>query len=651
MEESQSRLSSKFSLKKFIEFAVIVVITAVIWNIPQESFGIDGLTVIQQRVIAIFVFATLSWLTEAIPSWATSLVIITSMCLTISNNSLSMFKGGGAAISANGTELAFTKGLKFTSGIIGENKIIIDQKDGQLTLKGKDIAFNIDSLHKGQTIVTTYVTDKEDKAYLTISNANMKEGEKNDSLSVVNSVVTKDGTVTFTNKGGLINLKAIAINDAGKTVRHWDFTNITDKDLKSLQSDAAIWSAASDKSGVYTNRTTLKGANFGAELKSSDIMATFANPIIILFLGGFILAIAATKSGLDVLLARSLIKPFGKKSENVLLGFLLITGVFSMFVSNTATAAMMLTFLTPVFAALPANGKGRIALTMSIPVAANLGGMATPIGTPPNAIALQALNGPELHMGIGFGQWMAFMFPLVIVLLLISWFILKKEFPFSQKTIELKIEGHVHHGWRMWVVCITFAVTILMWLFDRVTGVDANTVALIPIATFAITGVITAKDLQQINWSVIWMVAGGFALGLGMNGSGLATAAIASIPFGSWSPMVILIISGLICYFLSNFISNTATAALLVPILAVVCNGMGDSLNAIGGTSTILMGIALSASAAMCLPISTPPNAIAYSTGLIDQKSMLKIGIITGVLTMVLGYTVLYCVGKMHFLG
>lgn len=651
MEESQSRLSSKFSLKKFIEFAVIVVITAVIWNIPQESFGIDGLTVIQQRVIAIFVFATLSWLTEAIPSWATSLVIITSMCLTISNNSLSMFKGGGAAISANGTELAFTKGLKFTSGIIGENKIIIDQKDGQLTLKGKDIAFNIDSLHKGQTIVTTYVTDKEDKAYLTISNANMKEGEKNDSLSVVNSVVTKDGTVTFTNKGGLINLKAIAINDAGKIVRHWDFTNITDKDLKSLQSDAAIWSAASDKSGVYTNRTTLKGANFGAELKSSDIMATFANPIIILFLGGFILAIAATKSGLDVLLARSLIKPFGKKSENVLLGFLLITGVFSMFVSNTATAAMMLTFLTPVFAALPANGKGRIALTMSIPVAANLGGMATPIGTPPNAIALQALNGPELHMGIGFGQWMAFMFPLVIVLLLISWFILKKEFPFSQKTIELKIEGHVHHGWRMWVVCITFAVTILMWLFDRVTGVDANTVALIPIATFAITGVITAKDLQQINWSVIWMVAGGFALGLGMNGSGLATAAIASIPFGSWSPMVILIISGLICYFLSNFISNTATAALLVPILAVVCNGMGDSLNAIGGTSTILMGIALSASAAMCLPISTPPNAIAYSTGLIDQKSMLKIGIITGVLTMVLGYTVLYFVGKMHFLG
>ncbi len=482
--ETENQLSNKISLKKLIEFIAIIVITAIVWNLPKDCFGIDGLTVIQQRVIAIFVFATLSWLTEAIPSWATSIGIITVMCLTISDNSLSMFKGDG----------------------------------------------------------------------------------------------------------------------------------------------------------------------YGTILDAADIMATFANPIIILFLGGFILAIAATKSGLDVLLARTLIRPFGKKSENVLLGFLLITGAFSMFVSNTATAAMMLTFLTPVFAALPANGKGRTALTLSIPVAANLGGMATPIGTPPNAIALQALNGPQLHMNIGFGQWMAFMFPLVIILLFIGWFLIKKEFPFTQKTIELKIEGNVQHGWRMWVVCITFAVTILMWLLDRVTGVDANTVALIPIAVFAITGVIDAKDLQQINWSVIWMVAGGFALGLGMNGTGLATVAIDSIPFGSWSPVVILVISGLICYFLSNFISNTATAALLVPILAVVCNGMGENLGAIGGTATVLMGIAVSASAAMCLPISTPPNAIAYSTGLVSQRDMLKIGLTIGIITLVLGYAVLYFIGKAHFL-
>lgn len=482
----ENSLSNQIEMKKVWQLLAIIVVTAIIWNLPTSAFGIDGLTVIQQRVIAIFAFATLSWLLEAIPAWATSLAIISVMCLTLSDNSIACFRGEGEA--------------------------------------------------------------------------------------------------------------------------------------------------------------------FGELLKAKDIMATFANPVIMLFLGGFILAIAATKSGLDVLLAKNLIRPFGHKSENVLLGFLLITGVFSMFVSNTATAAMMLTFLTPVFAALPANGKGRIALTMCIPIAANIGGMATPIGTPPNAIALQALN-EQLGLNISFGQWMAVMFPLVIVILLISWRLILWVFPFTQKTIELKIEGHVAHGWRMWVVCITFVVTILMWLFDRVTGVDANTVAIIPMGIFALTGVITGKDLQKIDWSVIWMVAGGFALGLGMNGTGLADRAIESIPFSEFSPIAILLISGIICYFLSNFISNTATAALLVPILAVVCTGMGDKLGSIGGTSTIIIGIALAASSAMCLPISTPPNAIAYSTGLIKQNDMLKAGLTMGIISMVLGYALLYFVGKSGLLS
>ena len=386
---------------------------------------------------------------------------------------------------------------------------------------------------------------------------------------------------------------------------------------------------------------------YGQLLDSVGIMACFADPTIILFLGGFILAIAATKSGLDVWMAKTLIKPFGKKSENVLLGFLLITGVFSMFISNTATAAMMLTFLTPVFKALPANGKGRIALTMSIPIGANLGGMGTPIGTPPNAFAYKVLNDPAgLNMQIGFGQWMMIMGPLVIVLLLIAWVVLKKFFPFTQKTIELNIQGDMSHNWRTAVVGITFAITILLWIMGKYVGVNSNTVAMLPIAVFAITGVITAKDLQKIDWGVIWMVAGGFALGLALNGTGLAKVAIQAIPFGEWSPIVILIIAGLVCYFLSNFISNTATAALMIPILTVVCEGMGDKLSVIGGTSTMLIGIAVAASAAMTLPISTPPNAIAYSTGLIDQKDMAKTGIVVGFLTLIIGFTLLVVVGK-----
>ena len=387
----------------------------------------------------------------------------------------------------------------------------------------------------------------------------------------------------------------------------------------------------------------------GTLLSYKGIMACFADPVIMLFLGGFVLAIAATKTGLDVHLAKILLKPFGRKSEMVLLGFLLITGLFSMFISNTATAAMMLTFLAPVFKQLPANGKGRIAMALSIPVAANLGGIGTPIGTPPNTIALKYLNDPDgLAFGIGFGQWMLFMVPMVLIMIVIAWFILKKLFPFSQKTIELHIDGEMKRGRQTTLVIVTMIVTILLWMLDTVTGINTYTVALIPFAVFAMAGIITKYDLEEINWSVIWMVAGGFALGYAMNGSGLAALFIKAIPFGNFSPILILVLSGLICYGLSNLISHSATAALLMPILVVVCTAMGDKLAAIGGSTTVLIGVAIASSSAMILPISTPPNALAYATNLVKQKDMAKMGAIVGVLSIVIGYLILMGARALH---
>ena len=236
----------------------------------------------------------------------------------------------------------------------------------------------------------------------------------------------------------------------------------------------------------------------GALLSYKSVMATFADPVIMLFIGGFILAIAATKTGLDAQLAKVLLKPFGNKSDNVLLGFILITGLFSMFVSNTATAAMMLTFLTPVFRQLPPEGKGRIAMALSIPLAANLGGMGTPIGTPPNTIALKYLNDPEgLNMGLGFGEWMMFMTPLVIILLFVGWWLLKTIFPFSQKTVELEIEGEMKRDAHTYIVIFTFFITVALWLLDTVTGINSYTVALVPFVIFALTGVITKRDLEH----------------------------------------------------------------------------------------------------------------------------------------------------------
>ena len=387
--------------------------------------------------------------------------------------------------------------------------------------------------------------------------------------------------------------------------------------------------------------------NVGTLTNYKDVMAAFADPVIMLFLGGFVLAFAATKVGLDVQLAKIMLKPFGKNPKTVLLGVLHVIGFFSMFMSNTATAAMMLTFLTPVLATLPKDGGGRIALALAIPIAANLGGIGTPIGTPPNAIALGALQ--EAGYNITFAGWMLRMVPYVIVMLLFAWVLLMKMFPFKAKTIELKIEGAPVKvtPFQKYVVWVTFALTIILWVGESIFKVNSNIVAMIPFAVFSATGILKARHLEHINWAVLWMVAGGFALGTALNQTGLATRLIQIIPFASWNALIVMIVGGLICYFLSNFISNSASANLVVPILVVVGTAMKDNPDfvALGGVPAMIVGIAIAASVAMCLPVSTPPNALAHSTGMITTKQMATVGIIIGVVGLTLGYLMLIFIG------
>mgnify|MGYP006348045397 FL=1 len=399
----------------------------------------------------------------------------------------------------------------------------------------------------------------------------------------------------------------------------------------------------SDSSPLFM-RTAGDTANLGTLVSYKALLAAFADPTIMLFLGGFILAIAATKVGLDVQLAKVLLKPFGTKPKFVLLGFLCVIALFSMFMSNTATAAMMLTFLAPVLRTLPKEEKGMAGLALAIPIAANVGGIGTPIGTPPNAIALGYLN-ETMHQGVGFGEWMMVMVPFVIVILLIAWGVLMKIFPFTTDKIELKIENTKKPDTKTYIVWVTFAVTILLWVLDKVTGINANVVAMIPVGVFCATGVITKEDLREIDWSVLWMVAGGFALGIALNKTGLAENLVESIPFASFPPLVVLLLSGFIAYLLSNFIANSAAANLLVPILCAVGVGMGELLDPVGGARALIIGVALSTSFAMLFPISTPPNAIAHSTGLIQVKDMTKVGLIIGVIGFVLSYAILIFIG------
>ena len=461
---------NKFDVKKHVLAPLTLLAVLFLWFAPASFFGIEGLTVVQQRTIAIFAYAALLWMFEIIPAWATSVSTIVLLLLTISN------KG-------------------FTKPEMGE----------------------------------------------------------------------------------LVSFK--------------------------------------------------------------EIMAAFADPIIMLFLGGFVLAIAASKVGLDVYLARILLKPFGTKPKFVLLGFLVLISVMSMFMSNTATAAMMLAFLAPVLKTLPENGGGRVCLALSIPIAANIGGLGTPIGTPPNASAIGQLASSGIE--IGFGSWMLRFVPVVAIMILFSWWLLQVLFPFKADKIEIVIDGESKKDWKFWTVTVTFLGTILLWMTGELTKLNSNVVALIPFAVFAVTGIFTRDDFAKVDWHVLWMVAGGFALGTALNKTGLASALVEAIPFGSWSAIAVLVIAGLLGWLLSNFIANSSAANLLVPILAVVGTAMADNLAGMGGLTTLLVCVAASTSFAMLFPISTPPNAIASSTGMIKTHDMTVVGLIVGLLGIGVSYAVM----------
>ncbi|MDL2210676.1 SLC13 family permease [Desulfovibrio sp. OttesenSCG-928-O18] len=401
----------------------------------------------------------------------------------------------------------------------------------------------------------------------------------------------------------------------------------------------------SDKGLVWF--TGAKGSEgFGKLLSYQELMATFASPIIMLFLGGFFLAMAATKYRLDLNLARVMLKPFGGKPHWVLLGIMGITAIFSMFMSNTATTAMMLSILAPVLASLPEGDRGRTAFALSIPVAANIGGIGTPIGTPPNAVALKYIT--DLHP-ISFGEWMLFGVPYVIVLLVVAWWLLCRFFPIAAPTIKLDIKGQFMKGWRAGVVYVTFALTVVLWMLGGLHGMNSYVVAMIPVAVFSCTSIITSSDLKTISWDVLWLLSGGIALGVALERTGLASRMVNSIPFETFAPFMVLAAAMIITLLMANFMSHTATANLLLPIMAAMATGL-SGLEGMGGAVGLILAVTFAASLGMTLPISTPPNALASATGMVATPDMAKIGVIIGVLGLVLTVVMLWCLHAIGFI-
>lgn len=387
--------------------------------------------------------------------------------------------------------------------------------------------------------------------------------------------------------------------------------------------------------GLIWFRGDVDAVAFGKLLDYRDLLHTFASPIIMLFLGGFFLAIAATKYRLDVNLARVFLKPFGTNPKLVMFGLMLITAVFSMFMSNTATTALMLAILTPVLKLFKAEDPGKIAFVLCIPFAANVGGLGTPIGTPPNAVAMKYLTG---ETAVSFGEWMLFGVPFALVMLVITWQLLLVFAPPKEKQIQLSIKGTFLKSREAMIVYCVFGLTIVLWLTGSVHGMSSHVVAMIPVAVFLATGIITNKDLKKLSWDVLWLISGGIALGLGLEKTGLSRHMVESVPLASFPPLLIIVIAMLLAILMSIFISNTATANLLLPLVAALGSSL-SSLAALGGDKMLILVVAFSCSLAMALPISTPPNAMAYATDMIQTRDLIKSGgIVGGIgLVMILG--------------
>lgn len=372
----------------------------------------------------------------------------------------------------------------------------------------------------------------------------------------------------------------------------------------------------------------------------SDYLATLAHPIIILFLGGFMLAEASVKYNLDKNLTRFLLSPFGNKPGSIILGLMLVTAALSAFMSNTATAAMMVTVILPVMAQLEPNDRFRYGLALSIPVAANIGGITTPIGTPPNAIVIAALS--EYGKDISFTDWIFIAAPLVAVMLLFAWRLILSLFPPAVKTFRLQMEGSFNVKPKAIGLYVIFAVTVLLWVTENRHGIPSSMVAFLPVTALITGGILNKKDIRRLPWDVLWLMAGGISLGIGMDKTGLAVWMISAVNWGAMGYILLIITFALVAMMMSNFLSNTVTATLLMPLVISlhVSGVMGDSF------SLLVTGvvIAMACSLAMALPISTPPNAIAMSTGIIRTKDMARTGIIIGLtgLVLILAYAVFY---------
>jgi solute carrier family 13 (sodium-dependent dicarboxylate transporter), member 2/3/5 len=354
---------------------------------------------------------------------------------------------------------------------------------------------------------------------------------------------------------------------------------------------------------------------------------TFSNSVIWLMMGGFFLAAAMTKTKLDIDLVHLTLKVCGTNPKRVLFGLMMITMAFSMVISNTATTAMVIAAAMPLVRKLGRNSPASKAFLLGTPIAAATGGMGTIIGSPPNAIAAGALA--HTAHPVHFITWILYGVPVMLLLTLVSWWVLVRFFMKNEVQLPLEdlvpVKSEFTQDFRLkrWTVIAIFSVTLLLWLTGPLHKVGAAAVSAVPLVLFPITGILKGEEIRSIGWDTLILVAGGLALGIGLQQTGLLDHYAGSIASLHVPRIAFYFLLAYATMFLSNIMSNTATSTVLIPL--------GMSILP-GNVTEACMIVGLAASTALFLPVSTPPNAIAFSTGMVEQKDFRIGGLLIGLL-------------------
>lgn len=359
-----------------------------------------------------------------------------------------------------------------------------------------------------------------------------------------------------------------------------------------------------------------------------QFISVIGHPLVWLFFGGFVLAAGMAKTGLDRQLAKRILSRVGNRPEDVLLGVMAITFVLSMFISNTATTAMMLAMLAPLLRNMEPSSSTATSLVLGLAVAANLGGMASLIGTPANAIAVGALAQVDGLSGVSFLDWLMIGLPPGLALLALAVWWLRRNIgadaaPLDSATLDNDGVGKPAPGWQVLTMGFTLLATIGLWLSSGLHGIPPTAVSFLPIVLLTATGVLGATDIRGLNYDVLFLLAGGLALGQLVSSTGLSSWLVSGLPLDQLGQFAMVLAMALFTVFLSNLMSNTAAANILIPLGVALATGF---------EAQMAIPIALSASVAMSLPISTPPNAMVYASGRCSSGDFLKLGTLVGLI-------------------